>query len=69
VQRLAERADEQRLAEAGNSFEEGVTAGEEAGQYAVDDLFMSDHGAPDLFADASIVRAEFFDGGGEVFVR
>ena len=38
IEHLAQRADQQRLAETGNAFEQDVAAGEEGDQRAFDDL-------------------------------
>ena len=49
VERLGERADEQRLAEAGHAFEQAMAADEQAGQHAVHDLVVPHDHAAQLF--------------------
>ena len=61
VQHLAERADQQRLAEAGNAFEQGMAAAEEAGQDAVDDLGMADDDLADLVEHRLVCNLELLD--------
>ena len=56
VQRLGERADQQRLAQPGHAFEQRVAAGEQAGQHAVDDLVVADDHLADLRLQALIPR-------------
>ena len=48
VERIGQRADEQRLAQAGHAFEQGMAADEQAGQDAVDDLVVADDHLADL---------------------
>ena len=48
VERLGQRADQQRLAQAGHAFEQGVAADEQAGQHAVDDVVVADDHLADL---------------------
>ena len=50
IDRLGERPDQVGLTETGNAFEQNVAAGEERGQYAVDDLGVSDNCLGDLGA-------------------
>ena len=60
VKRLRQRADEGRLAEAGDAFEQRVAADEEAGEDAVDDLLVADDGLGDLGLHGAVVAAERF---------
>ena len=60
VERLGERADEQRLAEAGHAFEQAVAADEQAGEHAVDDVVVADDDAADLLADGFVAGGELF---------
>jgi hypothetical protein len=53
-QRFRQRADQQRLAQAGNAFEQAMAADEQAGQHAVDDLVMPDDHAADLLAHGAV---------------
>ena len=62
VDRLGERAHEHRLAEAGDAFEQRVTAAEQAHQHALDDLFLADDHRPDLFAERAQIGGERADG-------
>ena len=48
VEHLAERAHQQRLAQAGHAFEQRVAADEQAGQDAVDDVGVADDDLADL---------------------
>jgi hypothetical protein len=50
VQRLREAADEERLSEARHTFEQAVTACEEAHEDAVDDFLVTDYGLSDFSA-------------------
>ena len=51
VEHVAERADQQRLAEAGHAFEQRVAAGQHAGQDAAHDLVLADDDLGDLILD------------------
>jgi hypothetical protein len=62
VDRLGERAHEHRLAEAGHTLEQRVTAAEETHQHALDDLLLADDHGPDLFAQLAQIGGEFRDG-------
>ena len=57
----AERADQQRLAEAGHAFEQRVAADEQARQHAMDDLGVADDDLADLGHDAVVRLAELID--------
>ena len=58
VEHLAERAHQQRLAQAGHAFEQGVAADEQAGQDAVDDVGVADDDLADLAVDPAVGLAE-----------
>ena len=58
VQGSAEALDQQRLAQAGHAFQEGVAAAQQAGEQAVDDVAVPHDGLGDLAADARHVGAE-----------
>ncbi len=58
IQRLGQRADQQRLAQARHAFQQAVPADEQAGQHAVDDFVVADDHAADLFADGLIAVDE-----------
>ena len=71
LQHLAERADEQRLAEPGHAFEQHVAAAQDGRERAVHDGVLSDHDFADLGTDGGVDLAETVDGffgghGGEV---
>ena len=53
VDRLGQGAHQQRLAQPGNAFEQGMTADEQAGQDSVDDLVVADDDLADLCLDSS----------------
>ncbi len=59
VERLGQRADQQRLAQPGHAFQQAMPADEQAGQHAVDDLVVADDDAADLLADGLIAGHEF----------
>ncbi len=48
VQALGERADRKRLGQAGNAFEQHVSAGQEAEDEPIDELALPDDDAADL---------------------
>ena len=58
VQHLAQRAHQQRLAQAGHAFEQGVAADEQARQDAVDDVGMADDDLADLAMHPAVGLAE-----------
>ncbi len=63
VDRLGQGADEERLAQPGHAFQQGMTADEQAGQDAVDDLVVADDDLADLSLDALVGRAKGFGAG------
>ena len=58
IQRHRQRADERGFAQAGNAFEQCVTADEEARQYAVDDFGVTDDHLGDLGLDGPVISSE-----------
>ena len=48
TQRRGERADQRRLSQSGNAFQQRVTADEEAGEHAVNDFVVADNGLSDF---------------------
>ena len=54
VQRLGQRADEQRLGQAGHAFEQRVAAGEDGDQHLLDHFVLADDDFGQLVADAVI---------------
>ncbi len=58
VERLGQRAHQQRLAQARHAFQQAMPADEQAGQHAVDDLVVADDDAADLLADRGIAAHE-----------
>jgi hypothetical protein len=66
VDGLGERPHEHRLAEAGDTFEQRVSAAEEAHQHAFDDRLLPDDHRPDLFAQLAQVGSEGSDAGFDV---
>ena len=61
VQRVGQRPDQQRLAQAGHAFEQHVAAGDQGGQRAVDDLLVADDHLADLAAQGVEVGAELVE--------
>jgi hypothetical protein len=61
AEHAAERAHQQRLAEAGRPFEEHVAAGEHRQQRVLDDLLLPDERAAHLVADPREPLTQFFD--------
>ena len=53
LQRLAERAHQQRLAQARHAFEQAVAAGEQADQQLLDDGVLADDGLGDRGAQGA----------------
>ena len=68
-QRLGQRTDQQRLAEAGHALQQRVAAREQAGQHALDYIVVTDHGLADLLADALEVVLETLGGFGGLLGR
>ena len=66
VERLGQRAHQQRLAQARHAFEQAVAADEQAGEHAVDDVVVADDHAAELLANGLVARGELgrllFDG-------
>ena len=58
VERLGQRAHQQRLAQAGHAFQQAMAADEQAGQHAVDDVVVADDHAADLLAHGPVARDE-----------
>jgi hypothetical protein len=59
---LGERADGERLGEAGDAFEEDVAVAEEADEQAVDEVLLADDDASDLFTESRHPSAGGVDG-------
>ena len=64
LQRLGQRAHQQRLAQAGDAFQQHVPAREQRGGDRARDVGLPDHAAGDLDQQPVDVRAERGDGGG-----
>ena len=62
VEDVRERVHEAGLADAGDALEQHVAAGEQAGDRAVDDVFMPDDSPSDLVGDSEEAFAELVDG-------
>ena len=58
VERLGQRADQERLAQPRHAFQQAMPADEQAGQHAVDDLVVADDHPADLFADGLVAGQE-----------
>ena len=58
VERLGQRAHQQRLAQARHAFEQAMAADEQAGEHAVDDFVVPDDHAADLAANGIIALGE-----------
>jgi hypothetical protein len=58
VQRLGQRADQQRLAQAGHALQQAVPADEQTGQDAVDDVVVPDDDSADLLAHRAVALDE-----------
>jgi hypothetical protein len=67
VDGLAQRADQERLADARDTLEQGVPPGEQAGEHAVDDLGLPHHRSGDLVTDRGVVASERLRGGVYLF--
>jgi hypothetical protein len=67
VEGLGKRADEEGFADAGNAFEQNVTAAEEAGEHAFDDFALADDDSADLLAHGFKIFAECVGGGLRLF--
>ncbi len=59
VERLGERAHQQRFAEAGHALEQAVAADEQAGENAVDDVVVADDDPANLLADRLVAGGKF----------
>ena len=57
-ERLGQRADQQRLAQARHAFQQAVPADEHARQHAVDDVVVADDHPADLLLDRRIALAK-----------
>src|SRR5262249_35844510 len=66
LERLGERLDEQRLAEAGDALEQDVTAREQRRHDALDDLGLAHDAVADLALQAIEILAEAPNGGGRL---
>ena len=64
VERFADRAHQQRLAQAGDAFEQGVPARQQAGQHAAHDFGLADDDPPDFGFDGAGGLDEPIRGGG-----
>jgi len=62
MQRTGQRANEQRLCQAGNAFEQGVAAGEHGDQHLLDYVALADDNFGQLLSDAVESRAAAIDG-------
>ena len=60
IERAGERADQERLAEARDSFQQAMPADEKTREHAVDDLLVTDDYAANLLGDGMITADEFF---------
>ena len=60
---IGEGVDEEGFGEAWDAHEEGVTAGEDAGEELFDDRVLADDNFPEFGADPAIEFAEFVDSG------
>ncbi len=60
VERLGQRAHQQRLAQARHAFQQAVPADEQAGEHAVDDVVVPDDHAADLLADRTVAADKLF---------
>ena len=58
VERLGERAHQQRLAQARHAFQQAVAADEQARQHAVDDVVVADDHAADLLVHRRVATAK-----------
>ena len=58
VERLGQRAHQQRLAQARHAFQQAVAADEQAGEHAVHDVVVADDHAADLLADRLVAADE-----------
>src|SRR5581483_2239719 len=67
IENLRERADEQRLREAGDADEQAVAAREKRGQHLFDDFVLSDDHLADLREHGVALRGELLDRG-DLFV-
>ena len=63
IDRLGQGSHQQRLAQPGNAFEQRMTADEQAGQDAVDDLVVADDHLADLSLDLFVSRAKALGAG------
>jgi hypothetical protein len=54
VQRLRQRADQQRLGQTGHALQKCVTAGEDGHQHLLDDFVLADDHLGQLVADAVV---------------
>ena len=58
VEGFCQRADQERLAQAGHAFEQAMAAGEQARQYAVNDFVVADDYPVNLLADRRVAIDE-----------
>ena len=61
LERLAERAHQQGLAEAGHAFEQAMPAGEQADEQLLDDVFLADDGLRDRGLEGAEARQARLD--------
>ena len=60
IERLGQRAHQQRFAQARHAFQQTVAADEQASEHAVHDIVVADDHSADLFSHRLIPRAELF---------
>ena len=60
VERLGQRADQQRLAQPGHAFQQAMSADEQAGQHAVDDIVVADDDPAELLSHRPVAGDELF---------
>ena len=58
VERLGQRAHQQRLAQAGHAFQQAMPADEQAGEHAVHDVVVPDDHAAQLFVNGFVALGE-----------
>ena len=63
VQRLGQRADQQRLGQARHAFQQGVAAGEDGDQHLLDHFVLADDDLGQLVADAVVGLLAVLHGG------
>ena len=66
VQRLGQRADQQRLGQAGHAHEQGVAAGEDGHQDLLDHFVLADDDFGQLVTNSVVGGLALFDGRGVV---